>query len=90
MQIAAQFSTFRFLIMDPSWRPGVPCRVGDNISDIDTPALVIDLDVMDDNRLALKRIMKEYPNVSVRPHAKAHKCPMIARIQASHRYSSYA
>ena len=67
--------------MDPSWKPGAPCCVGDNIKDIDTPALVIDLDVMDYNRQALKDIMEKFPGVAVRPHAKAHKCPMIARLQ---------
>ena len=69
------------LQMNPSWRPGAPCHVGDKLSNIDTPALVIDLDVMDGNRQSLKEIMSNYSDVALRPHAKAHKCPSIAKLQ---------
>ena len=67
--------------MDPSWKPPAPCRVGDRLCDVDTPALVIDLDRMDDNRERLREMMSIFPGVAVRPHAKAHKCPQIARLQ---------
>ena len=76
---------FHFIVlqcsMDPSWTPPAPCRVGDRLRDVDTPALVLDLDKMDANRTSLRNIMAQYPSVAVRPHAKAHKCPPIARLQ---------
>ena len=69
--------------MDPSWRPRAPCHVGDALRDIDTPVLLIDLDAMDYNRKSLKDVMNDYPGVSVRPHAKAHKSPAIAKMQVA-------
>ena len=68
--------------MEPlSWHPPPPCRVGDNIDDVDTPALVVDMDVLDRNLQAMSKQMQQYPNVAVRPHAKAHKCPQLANLQ---------
>ncbi|MGA8260527.1 MAG: DSD1 family PLP-dependent enzyme [Arenicellales bacterium] len=54
-----------------------PGEVGMPIEDVDTPALLIDLDVFERN---LRRMVDKVKGTSarLRPHAKAHKCPMIA------------
>ena len=77
----------RMAAMEPlSWRPPPPCRVGDNSEDVDTPALVVDMDVVDRNLRALSKQMQQYPNVSVRPHVKAHKSPQLAKLQVLFAY----
>jgi D-serine deaminase-like pyridoxal phosphate-dependent protein len=58
----------------------IPAQPGDPIQEIDTPALILDLDKFESN---LKR-MSEFAartRVRVRPHAKTHKCAEIARRQ---------
>ncbi len=67
--------------MDPAWRPPAPCVVGDSVKDIDTPALVVDLDRIEYNLKAMGKLMEKYPGVAVRPHIKAHKCPALAAMQ---------
>eukprot|EP00882_Tetradesmus_deserticola_P009015 GHRQ01009511.1.p1 GENE.GHRQ01009511.1~~GHRQ01009511.1.p1 ORF type:complete len:216 (+),score=61.29 GHRQ01009511.1:748-1395(+) len=57
-----------------------PARLGDSLHSIDTPSLIVDLDVFERNCLKLKSAMEAYP-VSIRPHAKAHKCPQLAQLQ---------
>lgn len=59
-----------------------PAEPGDRLDCIDTPALLLDLDAFDGNLEQLDRAL-EGTKVSVRPHAKSHKCPEIARIQVS-------
>lgn len=54
--------------------------IGIHKSEIDTPALIIDLDAMEANI----RLMSEYfkgRSAALRPHAKTHKCPIIAHKQ---------
>jgi D-serine deaminase-like pyridoxal phosphate-dependent protein len=63
--------------MDRHW---VPARVGDALADVDTPALIVDLDKFDANLGALMQSVAGR-NVRVRPHAKSHKCVEIARRQ---------
>ena len=59
-----------------------PASVGDAISAIDTPALVIDLDAFEYNlRMVHGRV--KAAKVALRAHGKAHKCPAIARIQVA-------
>ncbi|HXF50237.1 MAG TPA: alanine racemase [Dehalococcoidia bacterium] len=48
------------------------------LHEIDTPALVVDLDVMERNMAAIARTLRER-GVAWRPHAKCHKSPAIAR-----------
>lgn len=48
------------------------------LQDIDTPALVVDLDVMERNIAAIASTLRER-GVAWRPHAKCHKSPAIAR-----------
>lgn len=59
--------------MDTSWQPAQP---GDAVEDVDTPALLLDLDRFERN---LARLMQAVDgHVRVRPHAKSHKCVQIA------------
>src|SRR5437763_13614243 len=60
-----------------------PAQVGDRIDDIDTPALVLELDAFERNLRTLAETVKGRP-VRVRAHAKTHKCPEIATRQAAH------
>jgi D-serine deaminase-like pyridoxal phosphate-dependent protein len=57
-----------------------PAEAGMSLSDVDTPALILELDAFERNldRLAASLAGK---NVKVRPHAKSHKCPQIALAQ---------
>jgi 3-hydroxy-D-aspartate aldolase len=48
--------------------------------DLDTPALCVDLDKLDQN-LATMRSKLAGSGVATRPHAKTHKCPAIAKLQ---------
>ena len=57
-----------------------PARPGDSVDDIDTPALIADLDVFERN-LDLMANAVRGAGVVLRPHAKAHKCPDIAHAQ---------
>jgi D-serine deaminase-like pyridoxal phosphate-dependent protein len=56
-----------------------PAAVGDRLEDVDTPALILDLDAFEKNLLTLKESVKG--RVRVRPHAKTHKCPEVAKRQ---------
>src|ERR1700678_1540434 len=50
---------------------------------IDTPALVVDLDTLSSNIDSMaSRILAK--GVALRPHAKTHKSPQIARLQIDH------
>ncbi len=51
-----------------------------SISDLPTPALLIDLDLLERNLQALAGYMKGRP-VTFRPHGKAHKSPVIGKLQ---------
>ena len=57
-----------------------PARVGDSVEDIDTPALVVDLDPLERN-LDLMANAARGAGIALRPHAKSHKCPDIADLQ---------
>ncbi len=48
--------------------------------DLDTPALCVDLDKLEQN-IATLRNKLEGTGVASRPHAKTHKCPAIAKLQ---------
>jgi D-serine deaminase-like pyridoxal phosphate-dependent protein len=58
----------------------IPAKTGDALLDIDTPALVLDLDRFELNLGRLMEVAKA-AGVRVRPHAKSHKCVEIARRQ---------
>ena len=69
---------------ETSWKAPPPSKVGAIIQEIDTPALVVDLNLLDSNLKKMKEFMNKYPGIKVRPHAKAHKCPAIGKLQVSH------
>ncbi len=48
--------------------------------DIDTPALLIDLDKMERNIEKMAKFFRDRP-CNVRPHTKTHKCPVLAHKQ---------
>ncbi len=60
----------------------LPAEVGMSLSDVDTPSLILDLNVFERNldRLDASLAGKK---VKVRPHAKSHKCPQIALAQVA-------
>ena len=56
-----------------------PAAIGQRLEDVDTPALVLDLDVFERNQETLFGLVKG--RVRVRPHAKTNKCPEVAKRQ---------
>ena len=60
-----------------------PAEPGMALNEVDTPALLLDLDAFDGN---LQRLDKSLQGrkVRVRPHAKSHKCPEIGLRQMAH------
>ena len=58
-----------------------PAEPGMTIAQVETPALVVDLDAMEANIAALAARVAAYPSVRATPHAKAHKSVEIARRQ---------
>ena len=50
------------------------------IEDLPTPAVLVDLDILEKNIARQARRARE-AGVRLRPHAKTHKCPEIARMQ---------
>ena len=57
-----------------------PARVGMKLIDVETPALIVDLDAVERN---LKRLADALEGTGVvhRAHAKMHKCPILAQKQ---------
>ena len=55
-------------------------RVGMTIDQVETPALLIDLDAMESNLSTMSEFFSKLP-AKLRPHAKTHKCPVIAHKQ---------
>ncbi|MBV9824060.1 MAG: DSD1 family PLP-dependent enzyme, partial [Alphaproteobacteria bacterium] len=54
-----------------------PAEIGMSLDEVDTPALIVDLDVFERNLRRLADRVRE-SGVRLRPHAKTHKCPVIA------------
>jgi D-serine deaminase-like pyridoxal phosphate-dependent protein len=69
----------RLACMQAHW---MPARVGDGLADVDTPALIVDLDKFEANLRNLMQAVAGH-SVRVRPHAKSHKCVEIARRQVA-------
>ena len=63
--------------MSSHWMPAQP---GDALADIDTPALILDLDRFEANVARMMEVAAD-AGVRVRPHAKAHKSLQIAHRQ---------
>ena len=51
-----------------------------HITDLETPAIVVDLDVVEANISSLAGYCRR-SNLRLRPHTKTHKIPEIARMQ---------
>ncbi|RPI22659.1 MAG: D-TA family PLP-dependent enzyme [Acidobacteria bacterium] len=54
-----------------------------NIRDVDTPALVIDLDKVEKNLKAMAEYCRSH-HINLRPHTKTHKMPSLAKRQLEH------
>ena len=50
--------------------------IGMDAADIDTPALCLDIEVVEANIRRMADYFRERP-VRLRPHAKTHKCPKL-------------
>ena len=57
-----------------------PADIGMPLSEVDTPALLIELDPFERNLNRLAEAAAKYA-INLRPHSKTHKCPVIARRQ---------
>ena len=53
-----------------------------NVGDLETPAVLIDLDVMERNLRRLATYCSKH-RLDLRPHTKAHKIPELARRQVT-------
>ncbi len=60
-----------------------PASLGMSLVDVDTPALLLDLDAFEHNLTRLSESLRG-SSVRVRPHSKSHKCPAIALRQIAH------
>jgi D-serine deaminase-like pyridoxal phosphate-dependent protein len=58
----------------------IPARPGDTLVAVETPALVVDLDVFEHNLDLMANVVRG-SGLALRPHAKSHKCPDIAKAQ---------
>jgi D-serine deaminase-like pyridoxal phosphate-dependent protein len=57
-----------------------PAAIGQRLDQVDTPALILDLDAFESNLRTLADAVRGHP-VRVRTHAKTHKCPEVAKRQ---------
>lgn len=57
-----------------------PADIGMSANDVDTPALLVDLDALESNLARMAAVAKA-AGVILRPHAKTHKDPVIAHKQ---------
>ena len=62
---------------EPSMSPWKAAQPGDRLEQLDTPALILDLDAFERNMKRLQDALAG-TGVRLRPHAKSHKCPDIA------------
>lgn len=60
----------------------LPARIGDPIAQVDTPALLLDLDAFEANLQAVHGAVAG-AGLALRAHGKAHKCVEIARRQVA-------
>ncbi|MEO6929321.1 MAG: DSD1 family PLP-dependent enzyme [Casimicrobiaceae bacterium] len=59
-----------------------PAQVGAHARDIETPALIVDLDALQGNLERMATTVRAQ-GVRLRPHAKSHKCPPLALQQVA-------
>src|SRR3954453_19209617 len=73
----AQASGQRKIPESPPMTTRPPAEIGMSLDEVDTPALIVDLDPFEHNLRRLADRVKS-AGVRLRPHAKTHKCPVIA------------
>lgn len=73
---APEKPAFEGIIIPPA------AAVGRALADIDTPSLILDLDAFEENLRAMQALAERH-GIALRPHAKAHRCPEIARRQVA-------
>ena len=83
LRSAARVDATRAARIESAVMSYVPARVGDAVADVETPALLLDLDVAEANIVRLQQITAGTA-ARPRPHAKSHKCPNLARLQVAH------
>jgi D-serine deaminase-like pyridoxal phosphate-dependent protein len=54
-----------------------PARIGATLDEVDTPALIVDLDTFEANIAHMAAFGRE-AGIALRPHAKTHRCPAVA------------
>jgi len=60
-----------------------PAEIGMPLDEVDTPALLLDLEAFERNLARMARAAAT-AGVRLRPHSKSHKCPVIALRQMAH------
>jgi len=79
LRIEWRFPGFReFAFMTTS----APASIGMPLAEVDTPALILDLDAFEGNLARMAEAVRGKP-VRLRPHAKSHKCAEIALRQVA-------
>ena len=58
----------------------IPAKIGMEVNDIQTPSLIIDYKIFQNNILKMKKFVSTN-NVKLRPHAKMHKSVDVANYQ---------
>lgn len=61
-----------------------PAAIGMDLSEVDTPALLVDLDAFERNLRRLADALPKDGRVKLRPHAKTHKSADVAKQQMAH------
>jgi D-serine deaminase-like pyridoxal phosphate-dependent protein len=61
---------------------GTKAGIGPPLAEVDTPALLIDVDVLEANIATMATLMAGSP-LRYRPHTKTHKSPVIAQMQTA-------
>ena len=63
----------------------IPAKVGDLLSEVDTPSLVVNKAALERNLLRMRdyvaSVNTDHRRVLFRPHTKTHKCPALAKLQ---------
>jgi len=59
-----------------------PARIGDRLDEVETPALIIDMNAFERNLARMAEHAKR-SGMHLRPHAKTHRCPAIALQQVA-------
>eukprot|EP00418_Pyrodinium_bahamense_P091582 CAMPEP_0179048192 /NCGR_PEP_ID=MMETSP0796-20121207/19585_1 /TAXON_ID=73915 /ORGANISM="Pyrodinium bahamense, Strain pbaha01" /LENGTH=446 /DNA_ID=CAMNT_0020744659 /DNA_START=53 /DNA_END=1393 /DNA_ORIENTATION=- len=61
--------------------PAPPASAGACLLDVDTPALVVELDALEANIQRMAEALGSFPDVALRPHVKSHKTVEVAILQ---------